>query len=82
MPRILIHLHARAAELAGVRECAVDVPEDACAGAVKDEVARVLPAVAALLGNCAIATDAEYVADDAPVGAAASLHVVPPVSGG
>ncbi len=82
MPRILIHLHARAAELAGARECAVDVPGDACAGDVKDALARVLPAVAALLDSCAIATEAEYVADDARVGAAGALHVIPPVSGG
>lgn len=82
MPRIVIHLHARAAEIAGSRECALEVPPDACAGDVKDALARTIPAVAGLLDSCAIATDAEYVADDVRVGAAGALHVIPPVSGG
>ncbi len=82
MPTIAVHLHARVAEIAGVRECVLDVPDGACAGDVKDELARAIPAVAALLDSCAVATDAEYVADDARVGAAGALHVIPPVSGG
>lgn len=82
MPEVLVHLHARAAELAGARRCVIEVAATACAGDVKDEVARRHPALAPLLDSCAIATDAEYMGDDARVGAAAELHVIPPVSGG
>lgn len=82
MAQVVVHLHARAAELAGVRACAVELPEAACAGDVKDEVARRHPALSALLPSCAIATDAEYLGDAARVGDARSLHVIPPVSGG
>ena len=82
MTTVLVHLHARAAEVAGARECRVELPVAACGGDVKDEVARRHPALAALLPSCAIATDEEYLHDEARVGDAAVLHVIPPVSGG
>ena len=82
MTTVLVHLHARAAEMAGERECRVELPVAACGGDVKDEVARRHPALAPLLPSCAIATDAEYLHDEARVGEARVLHVIPPVSGG
>ena len=75
-------MHARAGELAGVAEAAVDVSDAASAGSVKRELARALPSLEGLLGSCALATDAEFLADAAPLGDAALLHLIPPVSGG
>jgi molybdopterin converting factor small subunit len=80
--RIRVVLHARAGELAGVSEASVDVSDAASAGSVKLELARAVPSLAALLGSCALATDAEFLADAAPLGDAALLHLIPPVSGG
>ena len=75
-------LHARAGELAGMTEASVDVSDAASAGSVKRELARALPSLAALMASCALATDAEFLADAAPLGDAARLHLIPPVSGG
>jgi molybdopterin converting factor small subunit len=80
--RILVKLHARASELAGAAEADVSVGSGASCAAVKRQLAERHPALAGLLASCALATDAEFLADDAPVGDAASLHLIPPVSGG
>jgi molybdopterin converting factor small subunit len=80
--RILVHLHARAAELAGARECAVELPEGADGRRLKAELARRHPALAGLLESCALATDRDLLGDAAAVADAGPLHLLPPVSGG
>jgi hypothetical protein len=80
--RVVVKLHARAGELAGTTEAEVLVGAGASCAAVKLELARKHPALADLLASCALATDAEFLADGAPVGDVLALHLVPPVSGG
>lgn len=45
-------------------------------------VARQHPEVAALLARSAVAVDGRYAADGEPVGCAADVAIIPPVSGG
>jgi molybdopterin converting factor small subunit len=80
--RVTVTLHARAGELAGAREAAVEVTEAASCAEVKRALALRHPTLAHLLSACALATDEEFLGDAAPVGDAASLHLIPPVSGG
>ena len=80
--QVLVKLYARASELAGLAETAVPVAGDASAAAVKRALARQHPALGALLASCVLATDAEFLSDEAAVGGATALHLVPPVSGG
>jgi molybdopterin converting factor small subunit len=78
--RVLVRLHALAAEAAGAPEAVVEVAEGASCADVKRALAADHPALAGLLRSAALATDAEYLRDSAP--AADPLHLVPPVSGG
>ena len=79
---LTIRLHARAGELAGTREVRVTLAADARCGDLKRELGVQHPPLAGLVPSCALATDREFLADSAPIGDAAFLHLVPPVSGG
>lgn len=78
--KILVKLHARAADLAGTGECAVDVAEGASCADVKEALAAATPSLAGLLASSVLATDSEYLHDSSPAGP--RLHFIPPVSGG
>ena len=78
--KILVKLHARAADLAGTGECAVEVADGASCADVKDALAASAPALAGLLASSVLATDSEYLHDSSP--ADSRLHFIPPVSGG
>ena len=80
--RIRVALHARAADLAGASQTAVDVPESATGRDVKRALGALHPGLLGLLASAALATDHEYLSDGAAVGDDSSLHLVPPVSGG
>lgn len=82
MRRIVVELHARAAELAGARETDLGLDAGATGVDLKRELARRHPALAPLLESSAVATDREYLSDAAPLGAGARFHLIPPVSGG
>lgn len=80
--RITIELHAQAADLAGARTAGVDVAMEATCADVKRVLADHVPLLATLIGSSALATDREYLADHALIGAETKLHLIPPVSGG
>jgi molybdopterin converting factor small subunit len=80
--RVIVRLHAQAADLAGTRESCPEVTAPSTCGDVKRALARLHPALEPLVPSCALATDAEYLADGASVDDGAVLHLVPPVSGG
>jgi molybdopterin converting factor small subunit len=76
-----VTLFAGLAELAGTR--GLEIPWRG--GSVADLRAALVaarPAIAGLLARSAVAVDDRYAADDAAVGAAADVVVLPPVSGG
>lgn len=80
--RVEIRLHARAAELAGVPESAVDVAGEGSVAEIKAALAHRHPGLADLLPSSALATDDAFLADGAGIGDATRLHLIPPVSGG
>jgi len=80
--QVIVRLHAQAADLAGRRESRAELAEASTCGDVKRALARLHPALEALVPSCALATDREYLADGTPVEDGAVLHLVPPVSGG
>ena len=79
--KILVKLHARAAELAGTPEAQVQVAEAATCRDVKRALAASHPRLEGLLSSSALATDTEYLRDSSPA-VAPRLHFIPPVSGG
>jgi molybdopterin converting factor small subunit len=82
MREIVVEMHAQARELAGDREARIPVDATATCADLKREIAARYPGLAGLLPSSAIATDDEYLADTAGLGAAARFHLIPPVSGG
>jgi molybdopterin converting factor small subunit len=80
--RVTVRLHARAAELAGTRETAAEVGSHATCADVKIAVAALHPGLKGLVGSSVLASDTEYLADGVPVREGATLHFIPPVSGG
>lgn len=79
--KIVVKLHARAAELAGVSEAQVQVADAATCADVKRALGVSHPRLEGLLSSAALATDTEYLRDSSPA-VAATLHFIPPVSGG
>ena len=79
---VRIVLHAQAADVVACRSLDVELPADATVAAAKRALAARFPRLEPLLAVSALATDDEYLRDDAPLGEAAALHLVPPVSGG
>ena len=82
MRRIVVRLHARAAELAGGRECGIELGENARVADLKAALAGRVPALAGLLPSCALASETEFLHDEATLGELDLIHVLPPVSGG
>ena len=79
--RILVKLHATAADLADATEAPVDVAEPATCLDVKRALAAAHPRLGGLLNSSVLATDSEYLRDSATV-VGGPLHLIPPVSGG
>lgn len=79
---VTVRFHARAADLAGTREIVADIDEPARCVDVKRALAARFPSLAGLVASSALATDREYVSDAFPVENGATLHFIPPVSGG
>ena len=73
---------AQARELASVDRAAFEVPADARVSDVRREIAARFPKLTELLAKSRVALDEEFAADDAPIGDARELAVLPPVSGG
>jgi len=80
--RIRVALHAQAADLAGASQAGVEVGASATGADVKEALAALHPRLQGLLASSVLATDREYLSDGAAVGDEASLHLIPPVSGG
>lgn len=79
---VTVRLFARARELAGADAVPVPVPPGGTVADVRRELARRLPRAADLVARSAVAVNAEYAADDWPVGPDDDVALIPPVSGG
>ena len=80
--RVVVRLHAQAADLAGTREASAEVGKGATCADVKRALAESHPPLGRLVTSSVLASDTEYLADATPVPDGASLHLIPPVSGG
>ena len=76
---VAVRLHAGVKERAGVAELRVEAADVV---ALKRAVAAACPAIADQLAFCRFAFDDEFVPDDTPLPANATVDVIPPVSGG
>lgn len=79
---VTVHLFARARDLAGTPEAALELPESSRVCDVRKRLAARFPGLAPLAPYLLAAINNEYVADDAPVGSSAQIAFFPPVSGG
>jgi molybdopterin converting factor small subunit len=77
-----VRFHARAADLAGVRESAAEVKGSGTCADVKRALVALHPSLDALVAHSVLASNTDYLADGVPVRDGAVLHLIPPVSGG
>jgi len=77
-----VKLFARARDLAGAAEVAVDLPDAATVADLRRRLAADRPALAGLLQRCAVAVDNEFADSDTPLSPTAEVALLPPVSGG
>ena len=77
-----VKLFARARDLAGASEVAVELPGGATVKELRAALAREYPALAGLLERSALAVQDEFAGDSLVVPAGAEVALLPPVSGG
>jgi len=77
-----VRLFARAKDLAGAESVRVELPPGATVAELRRRLAAERPALAGLLGRCAIAVNDEFADDALVLPHAAEVAVLPPVSGG
>ena len=80
--RIDVQLFAIAKQRAGAATVAVELPEGATVGRLREAIAAQHPSLAGLLPGMMVAVDDEYAGDDHPIEAESSVALIPPVSGG
>jgi molybdopterin converting factor subunit 1 len=77
-----VRLFARAKDLAGAESVRVELPQGATVADLRRQLAAERPALAGLLGRCAIAVNDEFADDALALPHPAEVAVLPPVSGG
>lgn len=80
--KIRVRLFAVARELAGAELVAVEATGPCTIAELRRELARQVPALAAVLPHVLFAVGSEYARDDALVPVDAEVACIPPVSGG
>jgi molybdopterin converting factor subunit 1 len=79
---IRVLLFAGARELAGADSLEIDLSEPCTVGKVRTQLAAAYPRLQALVARSAIAVDQEFAPDTLALPAAATVALIPPVSGG
>lgn len=79
---VRVLLFARARELAGIREVAVELPAGATVADLRTALAATYPELTAVLARSAVAVDEEFAEDATMIHDGAVAAVIPPVSGG
>lgn len=79
---LTVRLFARARDLGGADHVAVEMPAGATVADLRRRLIALHPKLAALVGKCAVAVDAEFAGDDLALREGAEIALLPPVSGG
>lgn len=75
-------LFARARDLLGADSIAIESPEPATVGELRQRLKERYPTLAGLLEKSAIAVNDEFAADSMQIPVGAEVALLPPVSGG
>jgi molybdopterin converting factor subunit 1 len=79
---VRVLLFARIRDFAGVDSVELRLAPGMTVAGIRQSLAARFPEMADMFSRCAIAINAEYADDDAPIPLNAELAVIPPVSGG
>ncbi len=79
---VRVRLFARARDLAGADAVTVRLSPDATVAELRRQLAAEYPALAGLLGRCAVAVNGEFAEDALALPLSAEVALLPPVSGG
>jgi molybdopterin synthase catalytic subunit len=79
---IQVKLFAALAEAAGAREIRLELPAGSTGRALREELARLYPALDRLAGRSVLAINRVYSSDEAVLAEGDEVALVPPVSGG
>lgn len=79
---VIVHLFARARDLAGTPTLRVELADDATVGDVRRGIADQCPALANLLDRSALALNNEFAKDHQTIMPGSEVALLPPVSGG
>ena len=77
-----VRLFARARDLGGADQVALDLPNGASVADLRRRLAALHPQLAELEAKCAVAVDAEFVNDGHILTEGSEIALLPPVSGG
>jgi molybdopterin converting factor subunit 1 len=80
--RIDVHLFARARDVVGASQIAVELPAHATVADLRRRLAELHPGLARLLEHSAIAVNKDFADAAVPIPAGAEVALLPPVSGG
>jgi molybdopterin converting factor subunit 1 len=80
--KLHVRLFARARDLGGADNVAVDLPSGATVADLRRRLVALHPKLADLAGKCAVAVGAEFADDNATVKEGVEIALLPPVSGG
>ncbi|MGC3968752.1 MAG: MoaD/ThiS family protein [Pirellulales bacterium] len=79
---VRVKLFAVAKQAAGAESIALDVPDQAVIGDVRQALLVAIPALAPAAKFLMFAVNAEYAGDQTPVTVTTEIACIPPVSGG
>jgi len=80
--KIEVQLFARARDLAGTGRLAVVLPENATVEDLRRRLIEMMPSLASLLEQSALAVDDELAGAETPLSSGTEVALLPPVSGG
>jgi molybdopterin synthase catalytic subunit len=80
--RVNVLFFAQAADAAGRRALALDLPDGATVADALDNLVHDHPALAPLRRTLAVAVDEAYRSHGAPLAEGSTVAIIPPVSGG
>jgi molybdopterin converting factor subunit 1 len=80
--RVHVRLFARARDLAGAPEVAVELPAGATVADLRRALAAGCPALVPILDRSAVAVDNDFAQNDLVLPSSPAVALLPPVSGG